>query len=338
MSKSINQFLFLMKKNDRVSDDCWKATTEKRKSVIIPTGFKIFDTTLNVTFIGDGASYGGVTIGDKDEARVIVTAAASAFTSADTFGTISAAASGIFTDASHGLVTGDSLIPMATDATYGLTQDTVYAVVKIDANTFTLTGVTPEDQTADLVWKKYSVTNNNYITWAQGAYLRTGDAITAANGGGTLPSGLSNATAYYVIKDDTPTGGGADRNSDTKFRVASSRNNALAGTVVKIRDAGSVGFTLVPTNAYLRNCDKTVLCSAAAVIDVFLPSGTTAGVGARYEVANSGATAVTVKSAAGTVDGAAAGTGKVLKGNALDFITIVSDATNWCAVSKQITP
>lgn len=338
MSRSIAQFKFLLNKADRISDDCWNVTTSKRKTLIVPTGFKLFDTDLKILFLGDGVTYGGVPIDGKESGRTIVTAAASAFTSNDTFKTVTKAASGVFTSTAHGFSVGTKIISMAADATYKVALDTVYTVATVpNANTFTLAGVTPGDQTANLVVKVYSIANNNYVTWDQAAYLRTGDAVTLAAGTGTLPSGLS-ATTYYIVKDDSAENGGLEKNTTTKFKFSDTRAHALAGTnIVTIRNAGIVGFTAVIADVYLTNADKTVFASFGVAADIFLPSGTKAGLGKSFEINNSGAANCTVKSAAGTVMGAAAETGKVLKAASNDFIVVKSDGTNWCGFGAQIT-
>lgn len=338
MSRSINQFKFLLNKADRISDDCWNVTTSKRKTLIVPTGFKLFDKDLNILFIGDGSTYGGVPIDNRDEGRKIITAAASAFTSNDTFKTVASAADGVFTSAAHGFTVGTRIIAMADDETYGVEQDSIYTIATVPTvNTFTLTGVTPEDQTDNLVVKVFSIANNNFVTWAQAAYLRTGDAVTVAAGTGTLPSGLSAAT-YYIVKDDRADNGGLEKNVTTKFKISDTRAHALAGSnIVTIRNAGSVGFTAVIADVYLTANDKTIFASFAVAGDIYLPSGTTSVIGKCFEINNSGAANCTVKSAAGTVDGVVAGTGRVLKAASNDFVVVKSDGTNWCAFSKQIT-
>ncbi len=338
MSRSIAQFKFLLNKADRVSDDCWNVTTAKRKTLIVPTGFKLFDTDLKILFLGDGVTYGGIPVDGKESGRTIVTAAASSFTLNDTFKTIASAANGVFTSTTHGFSVGTKIIPMADDTTYKVAKDTVYTVATVpNANTFTLAGVTPEDQTKSLVVKVYSIANNNYVTWPQAANLRTGDAVTVAAGGGTLPSGLT-AGIYYIVKDDSAENGGLEKNTTKKFRFSDSRAHALAGThIVTIRDAGTTGFTAVIADVYLTNADKTVFASFAEAADIYLPDGEKAGLGKSFEINNSGTANCTVKSEGGTVMGAAAGTGKTLKGSSNDYIVVKSDGTNWCGFGAQIT-
>lgn len=339
MSRSIAQFKFLLNKADRISDDCWNVTTSKRKTLIVPTGFKLFDTDLKILFLGDGVTYGGVPVDGKESGRTIVTAAASAFTSNDTFKTVTKADDGVFISTAHGFSVGTKIIPMAADATYKVAKDTVYTVATVlDDDTFTLTGVTPEDREANLVVKVYSIANNNFVTWDQAVYLRTGDAVTLAAGAGvTLPSGLT-ATTYYIVKDDSADNGGLEKNTTTKFKFSDTRAHALAGTgIITIRDAGTERFTAVITDVYLTNADKTVFASFDVAADIYLPSGTVAGLGKSFEINNSGAANCTVKSEAGTVMGVAAGTGQVLKASSNDFIVVKSNGANWCAFGAQIT-
>ena len=343
MSRSIAQFKFLLNKADRISDDCWNVTTSKRKTLIVPTGFKLFDTDLKILFLGDGVTYGGIPVDGKEGGRTIVTDTASAFESKDTFKTVTKAASGVFTSTAHGFSVGTKIIPMAADTTYyKVKKDTVYTVATVPTDdTFTLTGVTPVDREANLVVKVYSIANNNYVTWDQAAYLRTGDAVTVANGAvtGTLPDGLSADTGtYYIVKDDSAENGGLEKNTTTKFRFSDSRANALAGTdIITIRDAGTEGFTAAVAGVYLTNADKTVFASFGAAADIYLPSATDAGLGKSFEINNSGAADCTVKSEGGTVMGAAAGNGKRLKASSNDYIVVKSDGTNWCAFGAQIT-
>jgi hypothetical protein len=339
MSRSIAQFKFLLNKADRVSDDCWNVTTAKRKTLIVPTGFKLFDTDLKILFLGDGVTYGGIPVDGREGGRTIVTAAASAFTSNDVFKTVTEADDGVFTSTAHGFSVGTNIIPMAKDTTYKVEKDTVYTVATVpDDDTFTLAGVTPGEQEENLVVKVYDIANNNYVTWAQAAYLRTGDAVTVATGSpGTLPSGLT-AKTYYIVKDDSAENGGLEKNTTTKFRFSDSREHALAGTDIEIiRSAGAGAFTAVIADVYLTNADKTVFASFGATADIYLPSATDAGLGKSFEINNSGAAHCIVKSEGGKVMGADAGTGKKLKASSNDFIVVKSDGTNWCAFGAQIT-
>lgn len=332
-----NFFSGLTKKSDVLSDNSFKTTTAKRVTLIPPDGVRIYDTDLDRSFIGDGVTYGGIKEGARRSVNTITAIAASAFTVADTFKTIASAADGVFTSVKHGFVVGTKIIPMAADVTYGLAIDTVYTVTEITDDTFVLDGVVPETQTKDVDVKLFSEENNNYITWAQAATLRTGDSVTVAAGGGTIPSGLT-AGAYFVLKNDGEfTAGGAVMNTDTKIKLASSRANALAGTAIVIRSVGAVGFTLVTTTAYVQPIHDLIVVNSAVDMSVMLPTAV-GSVGRVFTVNSVAAGTVTVNSVAGTVDAVAAATGRVLKASSNDFITVCNDGANWVCTAKQITP
>lgn len=337
MSKAFNNFLALMKKSNKIGDDCYSVSTAIRKTLVVPLGFKIYDSDTGMTFVGDGTTYGGKAQDTKEEVRTITAVAASVFTVNDIFKVIASSSGGVYTSTSHGFTDGTVIVPMAADATYGLEQDVEYTVANATTHTFTLVGNTPDDQTANVTVRKYSLSNNNSFTWPQAAYLRTGDAVTAATGGGTLPSGLS-ATTYYVVKEDTTANGGPEKNVSTKIRFSDTRAHALAGTdIITIRSAGAGSPTFVTAEVYLTNLDKVVVVNNAVAVAAFLPSGTTAAY-KRYEITGISSANCTVKSIAGTVGGQAAGTGLVLKASSLDYINVVSDGTNWILFAKQITP
>lgn len=339
MDRAQKLFNTLMRFSAKIGDNTYEATTAKRNMLVIPKGVKILDTDLNTYFIGDGSTYGGVSIDARDNVRTITAVAASVFTLSDTFKTIASASSGVFTSNTHGFSVGTVIkVAGSTNTTYKLTQDATYTVATVPtANTFTLTGVTPDDATANLVVKLYSTSNNNYMTWPQAAYLRTGDAITFATGGGTLPSGLT-AAAYYIVKDDTTANGGREKNVSTKFRVSDTKAHALAGTdIITIRTAGAGSPTAVTTSVDAMTNDETIFISNAVAVSLFLPAGASTNTGRRYEIVGLGSAAATVKTLGGTINGVAAGTGVILKASSLDFISVVSDGTNYHATSKQIT-
>ena len=68
----------------------------------------------------------------------------------------------------------------------------------------------------------------NTISIPKNSVLITATPITLTNARGTLPTGLSLATTYYVI-----------RLSDTSIKLATSANNANAGTAIDITGQGS---------------------------------------------------------------------------------------------------
>jgi hypothetical protein len=72
--------------------------------------------------------------------------------------------------------------------------------------------------------------------------LLTGDGpVRVANSGGALPTGLAAATDYYVIKADADT-----------FSLATTRENAWAGTAIDLTGDGSGTQTLSDTSSTKR--------------------------------------------------------------------------------------
>lgn len=74
------------------------------------------------------------------------------------------------------------------------------------------------------------------ILTAAASGLQLGQVVQVSNSGGALPTGLSASTNYYVIPI----------NGDT-FYLATSYNNAIAGTKIDITGAGSGTNTITPT-------------------------------------------------------------------------------------------
>lgn len=77
LTKEITNFESLMRVKDKLSDTLWQATTEKRKSVIIPKGCEIYDLDEKKFYSGDGVNYGGVSAGSRSSIRNVALAAAS---------------------------------------------------------------------------------------------------------------------------------------------------------------------------------------------------------------------------------------------------------------------
>jgi len=119
-------------------------------------------------------------------------------------------------ESSHGLVTGDRIL---------FTEDASPTALSIDAA---------------------EVTNatDNFESTAHGFITGTKILVTEDN---TLPSGLSTATNYYVIKVD------ADN-----FQLASSYANAIAGTEVAISDdgTGANSYDAVPAPGALTTANQ----------------------------------------------------------------------------------
>lgn len=111
------------------------------------------------------------------------------------------------------------LTPMEYNTT-GLASLTFFGTV--DVNTPSAGTFTASD-TTDL------------MTQASHGYY-TGLVVQVSNAGGSLPTGLSGSTNYYVI-----------RASANTYYLATSAANALAGTYINITGAGSGTQTATPT-------------------------------------------------------------------------------------------
>ena len=92
-------------------------------------------------------------------------------------------------------------------------------------------------------------TTDNTIEIANHGF-RTGTKLTYGNGGGTVITGLSDSTAYFVIAKETTDSGTTfgDLTANT-FALASSLSNAQAGTAIAISGAGNNSQTLTGDTA-----------------------------------------------------------------------------------------
>lgn len=90
----------------------------------------------------------------------------------------------------------------------------------------------------------------------------TGLKVQVSNSGGALPTGLSAATDYFVIKIDADT-----------FYLATSLVNALAGTRIDITGAGTGTQTVTPTalagaSVKLQGCLDDAISASSVFTDV----------------------------------------------------------------------
>ena len=86
-------------------------------------------------------------------------------------------------------------------------------------------------------WAELVVTANastDILTGSEALYLGTG-AVVRVTSSGSLPTGLSASTDYWVI-----------RQSDNEVKLATTRANAEAGTAIDLTGAGSGEIKLVP--------------------------------------------------------------------------------------------
>lgn len=167
----------------------------------------------------------------------------------------------------------------------GLTVDTDYWIIYIDANTFmaastygnakdgTEVDITTAGTGTSSVYRygggpgwyiredksnPQSLTftadsGTEILTIAAGHDYGHGDNIWVSNSGGALPGGLSASTNYYTIRVDA-----------TQIKLATSLQNALAGTAINITSAGTGTHSIIMVEKYIVFCDT----AAPAVNDV----------------------------------------------------------------------
>lgn len=110
--------------------------------------------------------------------------------------------------------------------------------------------------TAAVATASGATSNASTVSWSPAANLRTGDGITVDTGGGTLPSGLTTATEYFCFKP-SDVGNGAS-NTNTRFSLASTRNNAISGTIVTLHNSGAAGWLCKATTIVCQKNDNIV--------------------------------------------------------------------------------
>jgi hypothetical protein len=160
--------------------------------------------------------------------------------------TFTAAASDICTAVAHGLITGDGpfqLTTTAADLPLNLLTVTDYWVIRIDNDTFyfaesvadAIAGTQVDIADAGTGVHTVSDTAETRRLTAHG--LLTGDGpVQVSNGGGALPTGLTAATDYWVIRTGAST-----------LKFASSLALALAGTALPLSTDGTGVQTLADT-------------------------------------------------------------------------------------------
>lgn len=147
-----------------------------------------------------------------------------------------------------------------TDAVASYTTDSATAVEEIHSGLVTaLNAVTGKNYLATfapLVFADavFTADNATEIFSKVAHTLKTGDGpFQVSNSGGALPSGLSAATDYWVIKIDADT-----------FKLATSLANALAGTNLLISTNGTGTQTIADTVSTVRPSDPFLVTGAAA--------------------------------------------------------------------------
>jgi len=222
------------------------------------TGDVVKYSAASGTAIGgltDGLEYFVISV-DTNTLKLATTSAnATAGTQVDLTGTgnnaqtLTGSADDSVTINSHGYVTGDKVLYSAAGGTVlgGLTDATVYSVIRVDENSFKLattsanaasginidlTGTGNGSQTFrgpanSLLGTSAVSTINDTLTMTAHSYS-TGDVITYNANGGTAIGGLADATSYHVIRVDADT-----------IKLATSSANATAGTSIDLTGTGN---------------------------------------------------------------------------------------------------
>lgn len=107
---------------------------------------------------------------------------------------------------------------------------------KITADSLVFAGTATVNTPSNKDWASSEVdTATDLITTATTAGLYTGLAVTVTTAG-VLPTGLATSTTYYIVYV-----------ANNVFGFATTRANALAGTLINLTAAGSGTSTVVPT-------------------------------------------------------------------------------------------
>lgn len=180
--------------------------------------------------------------------------------------TFTAAATNICTATAHGLLTGDGPVQLTTTDTLpaGLDLLTDYWIIKLTNDTFSFaaslalalagTAVDITDTgtgTHTLSDKAFTFTAaTTDICTAVDHGRVTGDGPhRLTNSGGALPAGLATGTDYWIIRLD-----------DDTFKLATSFDNAIAGTAVDVTGTGTGTHTLTGGTERI----ATINCSSFA--------------------------------------------------------------------------
>ncbi len=230
----------------------------------------------------------------------------------DAFGRLTAASNGVAPVAS-GWTDGGTAVYLTTSTdVVSIGSNTPVASRKLSVyNTGTDLGMSAVTlASTDNVLETF-VTGEANLRWN---VLGSGAMRWGAGGASALDTRLYRSGTSTLTVDDT-SGGSA------VFSV-------LGRTVTQTRAVQTT--TQVGAYAVAATDDVVLVNTNAGSFDVTLPNANVV-TGRRVTVKRitTSANVVTVKSAGGTIDGVAAGTGIALAGGSLNAITVVSDGTNW---------
>jgi hypothetical protein len=326
----------------------------------------------NQATIGNGTtiSSGGLTVGANMGQRTIPLATTSV-------PVVDTTMEGVFLGLGTGLTTGTAVKynAMGGTAIGGLTDGTTYYLNNLGNGYFTLyvgsasamaggtsgrlnltstgsgTQEFTQSQFEGLVTNNFTFNTTGNVTLLTGLGLHTGDAVAYSSGGGTNMGGLSNGTTYYVIALN----GG-------QYQLASSLDNALAGTAITLGAAGSSSTQSFVDKTDNFRADATSGASggdigvsvSVGVNDV--SNNTSASVGdsaalaaPKVTISGGGAVSVTASSyeqnfaralpSAGGASGSSVGVGGSVGVNVVSNITVATiiDGTTWAGSAGAVT-
>ncbi len=326
----------------------------------------------NQATIGNGTtiSSGGLTVGANMGQRAIPLATASV-------PVVNTTTEAIFLGLGTGLTTGTAVkySAMGGTAIGGLTDGSTYYVNNQGNGTFTLynsaanamaggtagrynltgagsgTQEFTQSQFEGLINNNFTFNTTGSVTVLTGLGLHTGDAVAYNNGGGTNMGGLSSGTTYYVI--DLTNG---------QYLLATSLDNALAGTAITLGAAGSSTTQSFTDNTDNFRADATSGASGGNIgVSVSvgvndISNNTSASVGdsaalaaPKVTISGAGAVSVTASSneqnvaralpSAGGASGSSVGVGGSVGVNVVGNTTTATiiDGTTWAGSAGAVT-
>lgn len=262
--KSRNNFDTLMKGSLKLGDNYYEATSKKRKTLAIPYGTKVFDTDLRKIFVGDGATYGGISENVRLKIRKVqVPAAATGATY--TSGNGSGAGTFRWANAS-GLRTGDGITLASGAGTLpsGVVAGTYYLRKYDDRKT-------GGDETNGSL--------RFYLHSAPNAALSSTPATSGIISGAT--SGASGATFTMAIADVMA----HDEDVLLMGKVASAVDvilpypgaAAMSGYSIKVKAAGNNSAAVTVKQLSSGTIHENMIVNKQTNQTISLPNGTSGG-------------------------------------------------------------
>lgn len=139
------------------------------------------------------------------------------------------------------------------DGTPGTTGRVTFQVGANASQSISVTMGDFETKKDAVTYATAAVTNADDKFTLSGHGFALGDKVQYDNGGGTDVGGLTTATAYYVTEI-----------SGNDFKLATSHQNALAGTAIELSGDGNDAQTLTKLSSYGGNIDGTTISISSA--------------------------------------------------------------------------